>query len=149
MNTKSFLIERAADGIHFHAIAEQAAAGFSVVERRYSFMDSKPLRGVNHYRIKMNETTGRFQYSSIVNTVNQLNNDWSIENNPAKGSIRVNGLEKADQLYLYSAYGTKVYESIATGHYENIPCDRMATGTYFLKVVRNNSSRVVAVIVAP
>ncbi|CAN5325864.1 hypothetical protein BH09BAC2_BH09BAC2_07200 [soil metagenome] len=65
LNTKSFEIERSADGITFTKIGTVAAAGNSSSERRYTFVD-RNLIAVNYYRLNMVDIDGKSKVSNVV-----------------------------------------------------------------------------------
>ncbi len=65
-NTASFITERSVDGRFFSSIGNVPAAGNSSSLRTYAFTDSKPVAGINFYRLKMIDTNGNFSYSKTV-----------------------------------------------------------------------------------
>lgn len=63
-NSKTFVVERSANGTDFTAIGSVAAAGNSTELRSYSFTDALPLAGKNYYRLKSVDIDAAFTYSA-------------------------------------------------------------------------------------
>jgi hypothetical protein len=62
----NYSVERSADGRNFVSIGEVNARLNNGGRADYSFIDATPFSGVNYYRIRSLETTGRSKYSIIV-----------------------------------------------------------------------------------
>jgi hypothetical protein len=86
-HTKSFIIERSADGLRFTPIGEVAAAGNSSSVRTYSFTDLTPLKGKSFYRIRQLDLDGQFSYSKMVGINQSLNANALIGPNPTNGPL--------------------------------------------------------------
>ncbi len=72
-NSSHFVVERSTDGYTFAPIGEVAAAGTSNSLLAYSFVDQRPLRGINYYRLKQVDLDGTTDLSHIVPiTIDQL-----------------------------------------------------------------------------
>jgi hypothetical protein len=82
-NTQSFIIERAAQGRSWVPIKEIPAAGFSVKENEYQFLDVNPAEGRYLYRIKMIAKDQSVRYSD-VETVTVHITDYYVYPNPAR-----------------------------------------------------------------
>jgi hypothetical protein len=66
INNDYFEIQRSANGIDFNAIGEVDGSGTTHEHHDYSFLDTKPYRGINYYRLKQVDYDGQFSYSDIV-----------------------------------------------------------------------------------
>jgi hypothetical protein len=64
-NSKSFVIERSADGNNFVAIGTVRAAGNSNISKSYRYEDAAPLKGNNYYRLQQTDADGKSAYSDI------------------------------------------------------------------------------------
>lgn len=64
-NAKNFVVEKAADGIHFTPLGVVNAAGNSTVRKDYSFQDGK-LSRLNYYRLQMHDRDGHSRVSNVV-----------------------------------------------------------------------------------
>jgi len=65
-NNDFFTLERSADGVRFEAIAQVKGAGNSPVEHRYTYVDRKPLGGINYYRLQQTDFDGKTSNSNVV-----------------------------------------------------------------------------------
>ena len=50
----------------FEDVKKIEAAGYSSVNKTYSFTDANPYKGVSYYRIKQYDLNGRYFYSHLV-----------------------------------------------------------------------------------
>ncbi|MEO7048404.1 MAG: T9SS type A sorting domain-containing protein [Ferruginibacter sp.] len=66
-----FEVERSADGHTFNTI-HISTATLQQCNQPMSFTDNQPLRGINYYRLRMVENTGKVSYSSIIKLGNNL-----------------------------------------------------------------------------
>ena len=65
-NNDFFTLERSADGVHFEALAQIKGAGNSPVEHQYTYVDRKPLGGINYYRLQQTDFDGKTSNSNVV-----------------------------------------------------------------------------------
>ena len=63
VNNKSFDIERSNSGSNFQTIGTIKAVGKAA---GYNFTDANPLNGTTYYRLKINDTDGKFTYSNVL-----------------------------------------------------------------------------------
>lgn len=118
INTDYFEIQRSLDGINFETIGKLSAAGNSIEEIEYTFIDSKPEIGDNYYRIKQVDLDQKYEYLPIrvvnfeyVETLGEV----KIYPNPSNGEVLNVQLEKIDlntgqfQIDIYNIQGKKVY----------------------------------------
>jgi hypothetical protein len=83
-NSDKFLVERSLDGQEYINIGQVAAAGNSINNRFYNFLDAKPITGRNFYRLKMVDKDATFKYSNIVTIDNRGSlTITSVQPNPA------------------------------------------------------------------
>lgn len=145
-NSKWFMLERSVDGTHYINIAAISAAGYSSIQKNYAIKDSKPANGNNYYRIKMIETNGRYEYSSVVRTSNKYTTDWYISENGNAGLIQVAGLNNGDILSLWSPSGNRLFYANAKNNFIDIPVQNLAGGIYFVKVAGSRGTTVKQVL---
>jgi len=81
-NNKGFFIERSADGERWQSLGFVAGQGNSIASVSYSFLDEKPLPGINYYRLLQVDFDGRETFSAIVPV--------TLEDRPGKLSIYPN-----------------------------------------------------------
>lgn len=86
-----FEIQRSADGIDFNFLASTPAIGNSNSVENYSYIDKKPIPGINYYRLKLVDINGHFIYSPIV-MVTEMTSQMqpiSVFPNPASAYIKL------------------------------------------------------------
>lgn len=89
-NSKEFIVERSADGVHFTAIGQVKAAGNTSITTRYTFTDVQPLQGNNFYRLNQVDLDGRSELSGIVKVVMGKNFSFSFGPNPVTNTLTIN-----------------------------------------------------------
>jgi Secretion system C-terminal sorting domain len=98
-NNKYFDVEKSIDGTNFTAFSSVTGAGNSSTLKNYNSFDSKPVAGLNYYRIKQVDTDGRFKYSMVVKVkINIEKTGVSILTNPFLNNITVDFLSNANQI---------------------------------------------------
>ena len=145
--TNIFKLEHATNGIDFYTIAEIPAAGYSSTLRSYALRDNNPKKGLNYYRIKMLEADGKYQYSAIIKTTHNLKNDWYVISNAESKSLQVYGIEKGDEISIFSPVAAKVFSEKSNSNHININTTNIAAGIYFIKLKNSNSSTVKQVFI--
>ena len=66
INSDVFEIEKSVDGINFFTIGTVDAAGYSLTELDYAFIDDNPVTGMNYYRLRMVDNDGAYDYSNTI-----------------------------------------------------------------------------------
>ena len=61
-----YSIERSKDATSFEEIGKVKAAGTSLAQLVYSFIDESPLSGISYYRLKIVNIDGTYSYSKII-----------------------------------------------------------------------------------
>ena len=142
INSKNFEVQRSIDGRTFTTIGTVEAKGFA---SDYTFVDAKPLVGINYYRLKQVDNNGKFEYS-IVRTINFKPEaiNVSIYPNPVADILNVriaNG--EAKQINILSAEGKVIYATttINIGGSTQIPVRNLNAGTYFVEILTTNNSK--------
>lgn len=87
-NTSHFDVERADGQLSWSRIGTVEATGYSVTERSYTFHDEDPPAGDVYYRLRMVDTDGSHQWSSMVKGT-FLWNGPVVFPNPTDGTFRV------------------------------------------------------------
>lgn len=68
-NNQGFNVERSGDGRRFETIANLAGAGTSYEPKSYHHVDSKPLKGLNYYRLRQMDFDGKTEYSPVISII--------------------------------------------------------------------------------
>ncbi|WP_162903000.1 T9SS type A sorting domain-containing protein [Taibaiella koreensis] len=133
-NNQGFDIERSADGKAFAKIGYQrslAIGGNSDEKLEYSFTDSKPLPGLNQYRLKQLDKDGKATYSKVAQVIFGGAGAVKVFPNPAnngKVNVDASGVQSIEvftltgqKLNVPVTYGTNSHElnisSLASGSY--------------------------------
>jgi trimeric autotransporter adhesin len=138
INTKQFIIERSADGSLFTQVANVAAAGNSSQKINYEVYDSRPLNGINYYRVKQMDVDGKFEYSIIKSVLFKNNYSVQISPNPAKDFVSIyfeqnNNSNK--KIQLVNTAGKIIYTKSTTENRVLINTSNLSKGLYFIKVI--------------
>jgi hypothetical protein len=71
LNSRWFIVERSTDGTNYAPIGQVAAAGTSNTLKNYAFTDNAPIKGINHYRLRMVDRDNSFRYSWVRKVRNE------------------------------------------------------------------------------
>jgi len=135
INNSYFTIERSGGLANFTAIGNVNSRGNSNQLQQYQFTDISALTGDNFYRLKQVDKDGKYSYSKMVYVV--FGNQPFIQAypNPAKGSIKVAGLNNtAATLTVIDALGKPLYQYKTNGSDYTINIQSLAAGIYFIHI---------------
>lgn len=109
-DNQGFTVERSADGKSFEKIGNvdsKAEGGNSSSSLEYAFTDSKPLAGINYYRLKQTNTNGKYEYSKVVNVTFDNNAVIALYPNPARDytTVKSNGIKS---IMIYDVSGKSI-----------------------------------------
>lgn len=65
-NTKDYILERSRDGKIFSTLSTTDAKGSN---SNYAYLDENPFKGINYYRLTINDLDGKTAYSKIVSVI--------------------------------------------------------------------------------
>ncbi|MBK7943784.1 MAG: T9SS type A sorting domain-containing protein [Flavobacteriales bacterium] len=88
-NSAAFAIERMNEFGDFVQIGELPAAGNSNSLIEYQFIDSQPMQGFNHFRLKMIDADGSAELSQVVSVANRYGGFVGLYPNPATDHISI------------------------------------------------------------
>jgi hypothetical protein len=87
INIASYDVERSGNGTDFASISQQLPTSNQNDKVDYSAVDANPAQGINYYRIKAQETTGKIVYSKILSvSIGSSNQSLRMYPNPVKGN---------------------------------------------------------------
>ncbi len=89
LNSRWFIVERSTDGSSYTAIGQVAAMGNSSTLKNYAFTDNAPIKGINHYRLRMVDKDNGFQFSLVRKVRNEGLADVAIYPNPVTDKLTV------------------------------------------------------------
>lgn len=130
-NNKGFYIERSANGTGFETIG--FVKGINAPSQ-YQYQDTKPLNGINYYRIKQVDfDEAAFAYSKIesVNTGNLA--ELTVVPNPVTGELTIKGLALQTPITIFNTMGQIMYQ----GAYAPQDISLWPGGLYWIRVVHN------------
>ena len=151
LNSDSFMLERASDGLNFVTIAQAGAAGYSNQLQNYSSIDNSPLPGLSYYRLKQIDYDGTETYSKVVSVYNGLSENHPIVyNNPLIGStilVRLPDESANDmQVIIHSINGQEMFSKKVSSTPDGMlriavdPYKKLSSGVYLLTLISSNRS---------
>ena len=147
VNSSHFEIERSSDGKIWNTQGSVQAAGSISVDHNYSFTDATPNSGTNHYRLKIVDIDGKFDYSAIKSVnFNSTSLNVVAGPNPAHSFLNVNVAAPGNEpfrLRLINRSGQVVFDQkyAASGNRLQLSVSNYAEGTYFLEVTNSSGIR--------
>ena len=99
VNVSHYEVERTLDGVHFDKVTEVVAIGFSNNLHSYEAKDEHPYAGTAYYRLKSVDLDGSFDYSDLIATGCQNNDnvEFSFQNAYPSGDGNLNLVFTAEQ----------------------------------------------------
>ncbi|SDE74246.1 Por secretion system C-terminal sorting domain-containing protein [Dyadobacter soli] len=140
-NSDRFDIQRSANGKDWKVIGSVKSEGESKVTRPYSFIDVKPITGINLYRLKMIDRDSTFAFSSIKNVRFDNLIAGSIFPNPVSDqlTVKVADWKQVKNIAIHTLAGVKVYSSgpVESG---SIDVSGLESGIYVLRITALDGS---------
>ena len=136
-NTGStYEVERSNNSINFTSLTTIPAKGMSV-SAKYVFWDNHPLQGYNYYRIKLNDTQGKSEYSNIVRVNNsQATSMLTVFPNPVKDVLTINqNIVRGNNatINIFNMQGKLVKQFHLTPGQQQLNVTSLAKGFYILQ----------------
>lgn len=135
-----FEIERSNNGTEWNQIGmvfEAEYQGEAVFN--YHFLDQKPAKDLNLYRLKMIEKDGRYSYSNVVKiNLNATTSMISIHPNPATDMVTIEGLSGQDVINVYDVSGRLVEQIKANASSFSMPVRHYVDGVYTIRIQQQN-----------
>jgi hypothetical protein len=105
-SSSHFILQRSADGVNFTSLATLKAAGESKSVQTYTYIDRKPLKGINYYRLLMVDKDDSKTTSKIVSAemTNVTYPSVEVYPNPSDGK----------QIFIQMGYTGQVLVSVFT-----------------------------------
>jgi hypothetical protein len=132
-------LQRSIDGTTFESIMEYDVAELETdAEFSYDYMDIRPVKGSNYYRLKMRDSDGFIDYSTTLHGyihADGENEKLRLYPNPASGHITVSNLPATGNLRMYDASGRLLRSMDLIGSSTQvIPTDDLNNGMYSLLI---------------
>lgn len=135
-NSDYFELQRSSDGIHFTAIANIKAAGYSSTTKNYTFTDVAPLY-LNHYRLHKVDLDGKSAYSQIIFVKMKKASPFAIIQNQVRSNLQVevNTNQSAlGQFAIYDLMGRAVMKVNAKKGMQYINVAALGQGKYLISL---------------
>ena len=105
-NTRNFTVQYSENGINWASIGVQAAKGSSTSSNQYNFEHSKPITGLNYYRILQTDMDNRSSYSAIKPLkFTKIAEPFTIIGNPVTNNVPTVQVNAPINLALYTSEG--------------------------------------------
>ncbi len=155
LNISTYQVQHSTDGKNFSDIttgnfSARNATGTST----YNFTDPKPITGLNFYRIKIVENSGRFTQSSVAVVNNRKSNSATIKvfPNPTVNYLFVETrsvLAGKTQVSIINGGGETVSVKeymVTTQQVLTVDVRNLSAGRYFVKTVNGNEQTITAFV---
>ena len=149
INNSHFLVQKSIDGRVFNNIARIEGAVNSTEINNYTYLDNRPVSGINYYRIMQVDLNGDKSYSDVrIISMEEQQEEVSIYPNPVSTSnsvLHVNFTNSEDNVLLvvYNSFGMEVKRCDISDSNRNgkttLDISDFMSGTYILKVGENSS----------
>lgn len=143
-NNNGFEIEHSTDGYNFNKIAFILGTGNSDYLQNYSYQVMDMPDGINYYRLKQIDFSGRFNLSSIISFEKTCNdNSIGVFPNPTKHGFQITGLTNSkNDIVIFAVSGVKVAQWVRTSQ-RVFNIKDLPDGIYFLRI---NNDKVYKII---
>ena len=148
VNINHFELEVSLDGVHWNTLHQQASTGTPNGMATYHYIDYKPARGVNYYRLRVVENDNTISYSKIQAVAIGQTSDLSIYPNPTDNVVTLElSSAQQDMVYvqLFDVLGRTILihpptEVSAGINLMSIDLSTVSSGTYILQVMTKSGA---------
>lgn len=137
-----FEVQRSADSRNFETITTKQALNAAGVNT-YSATDNAPLKGINFYRLKTVDLSGRSSYSRVIKLDFSGQPVIVLSPNPAKEFISVKGADYPAVIKVTDVSGRTMMTRTINSGSEMINIATLHAGTYMLQVKGNEKTQTV------
>jgi hypothetical protein len=140
ISVKTYQVEHSADNIKFTKLCTVNATG----KQDYNWLHTKPITGINFYRLHITSVTGVETYSSVQKVNFSKNAKVTVYPNPTKDIIKislpVSLVNEPASICLYSIDGRLLSKKRITAlrQTETVDLSRYPEGKYILKINTDN-----------
>ena len=139
--TANMVLERSSDVRNYTPVYNITATALQC-QQPFSFTDANPAKGVNYYRLKLTDATGKTTYSSVVSLINAASgiDILNITPNPIVGgtfSLKLSAAQKTNmEVMITDMQGRVMQKQVvnAVAGFNVVPVDvrSLSAGTYQL-----------------
>jgi hypothetical protein len=141
-----FELERSADGNEFRKLGDISAKGEA---SNYSYWDETPVTGVNYYRLKLADASGKYSYSKVV-TATVKSGTFTVEAypNPVREllTVKVYGQRSGDATISITDVTGKLIRTVSVAADKTeINMNGLAQGFYLIRYSDSERSQTIKV----
>ena len=135
-----FQLERSADAVDFTELTTISA---NAQASSYTYWDEGPLDGVNYYRLRMYDASGKFTTSRIVSATARMSASFTVEVYPNPVANRINverrGSSDANAIVQVTDVSGRVLRSVSvTEDKTTIDLSGLSSGVYLIRYSDNS-----------
>ncbi len=144
LNNEGFDIERSTDGRVWEPLGFLNGHGTTLDEQFYAFIDEKPARGINYYRLRQMDFDGTWEFSEVV-SVQYLQDESSellVFPNPIdNGALTIQFPTEMDQatLTLFGSAGQIIDRRMVSGEQAFMDFSNYPKGLYLIQLEKGNA----------
>ena len=138
-------VERSDDDKDFRVIGKVAGAGTDYNKNNYSYVDERPMSGINYYRLKQVDYDGGYSYSRVKSLYfEESGRELSLYPNPAREEIELVTGKKSSKVHLriLDVKGQEVFsQAYQTGDWktnQRLDLSDYAEGMYIIEIIEGN-----------
>lgn len=136
VNSRGYHVEHSSNyGTTWHAVGFVSSSN-SISGGSHEFTHTYPVKGMNYYRLKMEDLDGSISYSNVRSAVIESSAKYNLFPNPASDEITVSGLSNGESISVYDIYGNKV----CVGYESKIDLSDLSSGFYILQIKDTNDA---------
>lgn len=144
-NSYRFDVERSSNGKTWSRLGSRDAANQSSQSTYYTYQDTKPLKGINLYRLKMVDYDGTFSYSRLQEVHMGKGSGITVSTYPNPSADRItldiNDWSSVKTIQLLNING-QVVGNYSTNPDNEISIKNLTSGVYFLQVISTDGSTI-------
>jgi len=140
LNNSYFSIEHSTNGTFWTAIGKvesKAVNGNSNEALSYTYTDATTSPGINYYRLKQVDLSGKAAYSEVksVAGMQTVLSNLKLYPNPTNNYINISGLKGNEKIMVVNTTGRLLLTKQASNSTERINITRWAAGVYYVSIM--------------
>ncbi|MEY4904369.1 MAG: hypothetical protein RLZZ292_2184, partial [Bacteroidota bacterium] len=133
----NYEVQRSADGKNFENIKVVIAKN-TLASADYSLQDATPFKGMNYYRLKINEQDGSFKYSRVQVAQVGGKKEVTIYPNPTANFFELKNAENIESINVFDVNGRMV-QSFSDVNATTFDVSNLPNGIYQVTVKTNGT----------
>jgi hypothetical protein len=134
VNASYFDLERSRDAIHFEALTRQSAAGYSKVDKQYTYQDFSLANGIYYYRLKQVDQDNSFEYSRTISL--EINDKVLVRAfpNPVRDHLTIQSEIEINSVEIINELGIVLQSLRVKTNTANLDMTQFPAGLYVIRV---------------